>query len=81
MDQARGYYEYLSQGNEIQGYRWTNFYDDQFYLGRMTTVVRAAYYKEKNVTRLIGLASLDVLVSQMTIYKSQQEIKKQLQVT
>lgn len=36
----------------------------------MTTVVRAAYYKEKNVTRLIGLASLDVLVSQMTIYKS-----------
>lgn len=28
LDQARGYYEYLSQGNEIQGYRWTNFYDD-----------------------------------------------------
>jgi len=36
----------------------------------MTTVVRAAYYKEKNVTRLIGLAGIDVLVSQMTIYKS-----------
>lgn len=36
----------------------------------MTTVVRAAYYKEKNVTRLIGLSAVDVLVSQLTIYRS-----------
>lgn len=26
LDQARGFYEYLSQGNELNGYRWTNFY-------------------------------------------------------
>jgi len=71
VDQARGFYEYLSQGNELRGYRWTPFYEDAFGLGRMTTVVRGAYYQEKNVTRLIGLAGIDVLVSQLTVYKSE----------
>ena len=45
LNQARGFYDFLSQGNELNGYRWTSFYEDAFGLGRMTTVVRAAYYK------------------------------------
>jgi hypothetical protein len=37
----------------------------------MTTVVHGAYYTENGVRRLIGLAGLDVLVSQLTVYKSE----------
>lgn len=81
LDQARGFYEYLSQGNEMIGHRWSSFYEDAFGLGRMTTVVKAAYYKEKNVSRLIGLAGIDVLVSQLTIYKSEADIKNDLSMT
>ena len=31
--------------------------------------------------RLIGLAGIDVLVSQLTVYKNEQEIKRELEVT
>lgn len=69
LDQAPGFYEYLSQGNEIEGERWTGFYLDAFGLGKMVSVLKPAYYIENNVTRLIGFAVVDVLTSQLTIYK------------
>ena len=32
----------------------------------MTTIVKGSYYKDKNVTKLIGLAAIDVLVDKLS---------------
>ncbi len=43
-------------------------------MGTMVTVVRPAYYYENNVTRLIAVASIDVLMSQLIVYKTIEQI-------
>jgi hypothetical protein len=40
----------------------------------MTTVVKPTYYAENGVKRLLGVAGIDVLVSQMTVYISEAQI-------
>lgn len=70
LDLAEGFYDYLVQGNEVKGYRWTNFYEDAFGLGRMVSVVKPIYKQEKSVTKLIGVAEMDVLISQLRVYKT-----------
>jgi len=36
----------------------------------MVSVVRPAYYTENNITILIGVAGIDVLTQQLTVYKT-----------
>ena len=76
LDQAEGYYEYLTQGNEVKGYRWTDFYEDAFGLGTMVSVVRPTYYRENGVSKLIGTASIDILISQLRVYKTLEQIRQ-----
>jgi hypothetical protein len=47
----------------------------------MTTVVRGSYYKDKNITKFIGLAAIDVLVNKLALYTNENMIKLLLQVT
>lgn len=44
LDQAKGFYDYLIQGNKIDDYRWTRIYKDSFGLGNLITVTKASYY-------------------------------------
>jgi hypothetical protein len=68
LDQAIGYYEFLTQGNEINSSRWSDIYIDAFGLGSMVTVIKPAYYRENNISRLIGVAEIDILTSQLIQY-------------
>lgn len=65
----------------MKGYRWTDFYEDAFGMGKMVSVIRPAYYKENGVSRLIGVAVMDILISQLRVYKTEEDIRHELATT
>ncbi len=81
IDQAQGYYDYLTQGNQVTGQRWTEIYEDAFGLGKLVTVVKPAYYVENNISRLVGMAGIDVMIAQLITYKTLDQINQSLQIT
>lgn len=81
LDQAAGYYDYLTQGNAMSGTKWSDIYVDALGLGDMVSVIKPAYRQENNVTILIGVGSLDILVSQITLFLNLNNITNNLQKT
>jgi hypothetical protein len=65
LDQARGFYDYLIQNNAINYIKWSSTYDDRLGLGKILTATKAIFRTERNFLRLIGVAGIDVLVSQI----------------
>lgn len=47
----------------------------------MVSVVRLIYHKDKTITKLIGAALMDVLISQLRVYKTLEQIQQELSTT
>ena len=43
---------------------WTEPYDDFFGFGRMVTVSMPIYYVENDIRKILGVAGIDVVISQ-----------------
>lgn len=64
----RNYSTFLSQGINITEPIWTEPYEDAFGFGRLVTISMPVYYQENGITQILGVAGIDVRVSQFTSF-------------
>jgi hypothetical protein len=60
----------LAFGNQNTSPLWSKIYEDAFGFGQLTTVAYPAYYNDGTQMRLIGVAGIDILVSELIKYES-----------
>eukprot|EP01064_Diplonema_japonicum_P029723 TRINITY_DN4877_c0_g4_i1.p1 TRINITY_DN4877_c0_g4~~TRINITY_DN4877_c0_g4_i1.p1 ORF type:complete len:575 (+),score=163.03 TRINITY_DN4877_c0_g4_i1:44-1768(+) len=62
------FYNYLAVGIHAGKARWTTPYEDAFGLGEMVTVTSGVYDTTGSVPLLIGVAGIDVKMSELIVY-------------
>ena len=67
------YYTYVAEGLQIESPVWTEPYDDFFGFGRMVTVSMPIYYEEDNITKILGVAGIDVVMAQFESFGLDEE--------
>ena len=66
---ADSFYQYLAFGNKNTDAVWSSIYEDAFGFGQLVTVSYPAYYNDGTQMRFLGVAGIDVLVSQFQTYE------------